>query len=208
MFESVASPEMLKLAKTLSSTEAFSGFYLAGGTALAFQLGHRKSIDLDFFSESDFDPESLVRHLPGPQCDTQLNRGTIHTVIDGIKVSYLFYPYPLLTATLSFNEIRLASIADIACMKIVAISQRGDKKDFFDLYEILKNISIEELKKSFLHKYMNVGYNCHHILKSLLYFDDADGQPEPISMNKTDWDTVKKFFLASRERLYEAYICS
>ena len=109
-------------------------FYLAGGTALALQLGHRKSIDLDFFSKNyPSKNEVLVREFEKYHPTISMeDEGTLSLFIDEVKVSFFKYKYKLLEKPAYYNGVKLASVLDIACMKLIAISQRGAKKDFVD----------------------------------------------------------------------------
>jgi len=189
-------------------TEVASQFYLAGGTGLALQLGHRGSIDIDLFSEKTFDTEryaTLIIGLNGRVIQSE--EGSVHGVAAGVKVSFLYYPYQLLNPFQNVNGIKVASVDDIAAMKVVAISQRGDKKDFFDLYEILKSITPHDLKNLFLKKFGASRINCYHILKSFFFFDDADQQPDPVSLNGTSWEMVKNYFLDQEKELMRDLIC-
>jgi len=182
-------------------------FYLAGGTALALQYGHRTSIDLDMFSQKPFDGGTIADTLVeiGGQIIME-ETGAVHAVVNGVKVSFLYYPYPLLKPLKEFHGIPMASTEDIAAMKAVAISQRGDKKDFFDMYEILKTITPADLKKLLLSKFSQARINCYHILKSFFYFDDADRQPDPLSLNGTTWEQVKNYFIEREEELMRGLV--
>jgi predicted nucleotidyltransferase component of viral defense system len=120
---------------------------MAGGTAAALQLGHRKSEDFDFFS-AELHPETLANSLSArAQFETSSSTaGSLHGFINNVKISFLLYPYPLLFPTQTFMSVPLADIKDIALMKVVAIANRGTNKDFVDLYFICKtSISLEEL---------------------------------------------------------------
>lgn len=209
MFLNAVDKQLLLLIDSLASHgEVAERFYLAGGTGLALQLGHRTSIDIDLFSQNTFDAEryaSLIIGLGGRVI--QAESGTIHAVLDGVKVSFLYYPYPLLRQLQIFHGIQVASIEDIAAMKAVAISQRGDKKDFFDMYEILKTMTPNYLKSLFLEKFGEARINCYHILKSFFYFDDADQQPDPISLNGTGWEQVKAYFVGHEKTLMRELVC-
>lgn len=182
-------------------------FYLAGGTALALQYGHRTSIDLDMFSQKPFDGGTIADTLVeiGGQIIME-ETGAVHAVVNGVKVSFLYYPYPLLKPLKEFHGIPMASTEDIAAMKAVAISQRGDKKDFFDMYEILKTITPADLKKLLLSKFSQARINCYHIIKSFFYFDDADRQPDPLSLNGTTWEQVKNYFIEREEELMRGLV--
>jgi hypothetical protein len=203
MFSDVTDPELLRLIRRLSGITAVSStFYLAGGTALAFHIGHRKSIDLDFFSPSRFSSAALsemVVSLGGRMLLEE--EGTLHSIIDDVKTSLLYYPYPVLYPFTKIAGVNIASVGDIACMKAVAISQRGEKKDFYDMVEVLKIYRPQELKAMILNKYGARRINCYHILRSLFYFEDAEDSPDPVSLNNTTWETVKAYLLAREEEL-------
>lgn len=209
MFEEAVGPRMLLLIKKMSEIQEIAdNFYLAGGTALSIQLGHRKSDDIDLFSQRHFSVEhysQLLLTLNGKILVEE--EGTIHAFIDNIKVSVLYYPYKLLLPFKTIEGLSMASIEDIACMKIVALSQCAVKKDFFDAYEILKIYQPAELKRMFLEKYGIEKINCYHILKSFFYFDDAENSPEPVSCNGTAWDEVKAFFRSNEKILTKDLLC-
>jgi len=168
-------------------------FYLSGGTALSLQLGHRESEDLDFFSQDIFNPQQLERELSrfGQLSQTELAPGTVNTFLQGVKLQFLEYPYPLLESTKAFNQIALSSVLDIACTKLQTIGMRGSKKDFIDLYFLLERYSLSELFSATEKKYSQVNYSQTHILKSLVYFGDAENQPMPRMHKKVDWEDIK-----------------
>lgn len=169
-------------------------FYLAGGTALAVHLGHRKSIDLDFFSQEDFSTPDLKRQLSQIGEIVLLGEadGTLHVTVDHVMVSFLHYGYGLLFPSVIFEGLAMADERDIAAMKLDAVSSRGSRKDFIDIYELLKKHTLAELIDFFEKKYTGIKYNMLHILKSLVYFDDADGEPPPMMLHDTNWDDVKQ----------------
>ena len=169
-------------------------FYLAGGTALAVHFGHRKSIDLDFFSPENFSKTELKRQLSqiGNIAVMGESEGTLHVTIDHVMVSFLRYGYNLLFPTLEFEGLPLADERDIAAMKLDAVSSRGSKKDFIDIHVLLKKYTLAELMDIFKKKYSNINYNLLHILKSLVYYDDADGEPSPVMLQDIRWDDVKE----------------
>jgi len=209
MFFNAVDKQLLLLIDQLAArVEVADRFYLAGGTGLALQLGHRTSIDIDLFSQQAFNTEryaSLLTELGGRVIQSE--EGSVHGVAAGVKVSFLHYPYPVLKPFQDVHRLRVASVDDIAAMKVVAISQRGDKKDFFDLYEILKTVSPRDLKVLFLKKFGASRINCYHILKSFLYFDDAEQQPAPLSLNGTTWEQVKGYFWEHERELMQELVC-
>ena len=171
-----------------------SEFYMVGGTALALAYGHRKSIDLDFFSKTDFALSSLKEKISMLGTYTLENEesGTLDGILDEVKVTFLRYSYPLLFPLGSFEGVSLADPRDIACMKIDAISSRGSKKDFIDLYVLLEHYSLPEILGFFEKKYASINYNKLHLLKSLSYFDDAEDEPSPVMLRDITWENVKK----------------
>ncbi len=175
--------------------DSVSGFCLAGGTALALELGHRISVDLDFFSVNNFSTQKIADKLKtiGHLEISSQDEDTLNGSLDGVKISFFYYPYPFLFPTKKYNDIALADERDIAGMKILAISDRGSKKDFIDLFVLLKIYSLEDVLKFFNEKYKDYNYNMLHILKSLIYFFDADLDPEPVYINPLNWIEVKKF---------------
>ncbi len=169
-------------------------FYLSGGTALALQLNHRESIDLDFFSPQDFDPIQIQSQLEvfGKLSSLEVSENTLNTFLKGAQLQFLGYPYPLLKPAIDWQGIKVSSIIDIACTKLQTISQRGSKKDFIDFYFLLQSHSLEELFKQMAKKYKGADYNEVHLLKSLSYFADADLQPMPKMRQKVSWEEIKK----------------
>ncbi len=170
-------------------------FYLSGGTALALQLNHRQSEDLDFFSQRDFKPERLLSQLRsfGQISQSEIAPNTLNLYLDGVKLQFLAYPYHLLEKLVSWQKLRLSSVLDIALTKLITISQRGSKKDFIDLYFILDRFDLGKLMVLLNQKYPQVNYNQIHILKSLTYFQIAENQPMPRLINKDlEWSELKQ----------------
>ncbi|PIU58428.1 MAG: hypothetical protein COS89_00440 [Deltaproteobacteria bacterium CG07_land_8_20_14_0_80_38_7] len=195
MFTSSLYPKTAQVLIKLSLESNLKGWYLAGGTALALQIGHRKSIDLDFFT-TNFPRHSLLLNNLAKHKPTVLqeDEGSLDTMIDTVKVSFLSYNYPTLEKGPKYDGVLLASIIDIACMKLSAISSRGAKKDFYDMYFILKHISLKELFVRFSAKFSSISYNDLHLHKSLVYFTDAETDPEPDLLENVSWEEVKKYF--------------
>ena len=191
--ESINKKAALVLGK-IEKSNIPADFYLAGGTALALQLGHRQSIDLDWFSRLEFSNQQLKERLSAIGGLTLVNEepGTLNGLLDDVRVSFLRYGYKQLFPLIPFGKINLADERDIAAMKISVASSRGGRKDFIDLFFLLKKYNFEELLIFFEQKYKNIEYNKLHILKSLTYFDDAETEPMPKMLIQTDWPTVKK----------------
>ena len=203
MHEETIAPETRRVLEKISGQDCINNFYLAGGTALALHLGHRESIDLDFFSSENFSLETLKKKISesGEYYLTNEEDGTLDGVLDGVKLTFLRYEYQLLFPLIDFNGIQLADERDIACMKIDAISSRGSKKDFIDIYFLLEKYSIEKLLDFFRKKYSHIEYNTLHILKSLSYFADAEDDPMPKMLKAIDWGMVKKKISGETKRL-------
>lgn len=182
----------------ISNQPFLNPFYLSGGTALALWLGHRESEDLDFFTETDFDPIKLqaelekITNLSG----LELDKGTLNCHAGDVQLQFLHYPYNLLQKPVPWQGIDLSSIEDIACTKLLTISSRGSKKDFIDLYFILKEYSLKNLFTLLKDKYPKTNYNQLHILKSLVYFTDAESQPMPRMHINVSWDQIKDFIIS------------
>lgn len=194
--EAVPEP-VLSLFPVLGPAVSSRGFYLAGGTAAALQLGHRQSVDLDFFSPRVLQPEELVSYLSGlgdlQVADT--GAGTLHVYLNGVRVSFFHYEYPLIDPVMSYRGVDLAGLRDIALMKIVAISNRGARKDFIDLYVICRRVwPLAEALRALPRKF-GTRYSVGHILRSLQYFEDAERDPVPRLLDSAvSWSDVKAFF--------------
>lgn len=209
MFEQVISSGGVLLMRQLSTfAEIRDRFYLVGGTALALQCGHRRSETLDLFTSQQFEVEELSQIILSLQ-GTIIGqaRHTLHAVVNQVKLSFLYYPYPLLKPCQLFANLSIACIEDVACMKVIAILQGGEKKDFYDMYEILKRMTPRQLKQLYLEKYTANKVNCYYLLKSFFYFEEAEKSPEPMSIDGTTWTTVKKFFLENEHILTEGLMC-
>lgn len=184
-----------KVLQKIGESGALVDFYMAGGTALALQFKHRQSIDLDWFSQKPFSSHKLIEFFSsiGELVVNFESEDTLHLVLDGVKISLFYYPYDLLRPLIQYaNGVFLASDIDIACMKLQAISSRGSKKDFIDLYFLLKKYSLGEMLDYFDKKYAKVKYNHLHLLKSLVFFDDAESEPMPIMLTAISWNEVKE----------------
>ena len=200
MFEEVLPKEAKRSLALLGESGILKDAYLAGGTALALQMGHRISVDFDFFTKKKFNSEMLVQKLAALPAKFQLERlewGTILGYVGRTRFSLFYYNYPLLDKPAFFSGIKLASIKDIASMKIAAISDRGAKRDFIDLYFILaveKAFSFKDVLNFYDKKFKVLRQNKMHILKSLIYFNDAEKVEMPKMLKDVNWKEVKKYF--------------
>ena len=189
--------------KDLERVSAIRNFYRADGTGLALHVGHRRSMDLDFFSREPFDPDAILGKVETVERLRVLVKDveTLHLTIGETKVSFLGYWYPLLFPCEALFEVKVADPRDIACMKISAIAGHGTKRDFIDLYAVSKHHGLEQLLAWFKAKYARANYSTVHILKSLTYFEEAEKDPVPDMLANLTWEMIKQFFTAEAPRL-------
>jgi len=198
MFLSVITNEIKRAIDLLSEFKFMQPFYLAGGTGCALHIGHRISEDLDFFSQTEFSQFRIQNTLKshGKFIVDYSDSRTITGRFEQTKISFFHYPYNLLEETSGFLNLRISSLKDIGCMKIDAISSRGSRRDFVDLYYILKSsgMGLKDFLVIFQKKYGRENINLVHITKSLVYFEDADEDPELKMLDRYSWQEVKVFF--------------
>lgn len=182
--------------------------YLAGGSALALQIGHRTSIDFDFFIKEEFELKDIITTLNkiGSYQGDQETPRTIVGKFNQVKFSLFHYPYELIDKTTNYLGVNLLSKEDIASMKLVAITDRGTKKDYIDLFCLADIFPIEKMFEYYDQKYHNFEINKITLLKALQYFEDADGSEMPQMIKKISWGEVKKFFKKEVVRLAKKYI--
>lgn len=167
-----------------------AGFALAGGTSLALRFGHRLSVDLDFFTTSSFDPTHLSQTL-GVGVESIIGQadGTLQLRIQEVKVEFLRHAYPPLAPRDVIEKIHLWSLPDVIAMKLNAISNRGSKKDFYDLAACLEHMTLPQMLDHYRAKYQPA--TLMMCIRSLAWFDDADAEPDPISLHEESWTTIK-----------------
>ncbi len=187
----------------LDRASVLASFYLAGGTGLALHLGHRRSIDLDFFTGEPFDPDTILNKVQRltPLLVIGKSVETLHVHIAGVKVSFLGSPYPLLFPGKLLGGVTVSDPRDIGCMKISAIAGRGTKRDFVDLYAVSQECGLHQLLEWSKQKFYPASYSVVHILKSLTYFEEAEQDPMPDMLIPLSWDDVKRFFMSEVPRL-------
>jgi len=171
--------------------------YLAGGTAAALQLGHRISVDFDFFTTKEFIPEEISAALSklGSFDEEQESKGTLLGKFEGVNFSFFIYKYPLIFPAQKYLSVSIADIRDIASMKIDAIASRGAKRDFIDLYFICKSgYQLTDILDFYDKKYGRLSSNRIHIQKSLVFFNDAEPDEMPRMLKDVKWGKVKEFF--------------
>lgn len=191
LFYQTIKPATLALLKSLQILPVLKETRLVGGTALAMQLGHRVSIDLDFFGKIPVPSEVLRDYLSDNHRVSIIKEGRNINIyeVDGIKVDFVNYRYDWIDSPVVEDGLTLASIKDIAAMKVNAIIGRGTKKDFVDLYFLLRHYSLAELLELYFQKYPDG--NSFIALKSISYFGDAESDPMPIMLEQEEWETMK-----------------
>jgi len=209
MFPEILSKKQLELLKEISKVKSINeSFYLAGGTALALQIGHRRSYDFDFFSYSKFDSlkfqSIILKDFSGKIFSK--SDDTINGMIGKIRISFFIYPYKLIRNSKQFSSIELASLEDLVCMKCSAISDRAEKRDYFDIYELFKIFQPMEVRNLLLEKYRVNGNNLYHLMKCLFNFDFVENTPEPESLNGTTWKIVKNYLIKNQQKILKAFI--
>lgn len=176
------------------------GFYLGGGTGIALHLGHRVSFDLDWFTAGELqDPMALAGAIRAAGVGFETARvapGTLDGQVGGVPVTLLEYRYPLLLPCADAPEAgcRIASLDDLACMKLAAVAQRGSRKDFVDVYALgLRHRPLREMIELYRRKYSTDDIG--HLLYALSYFDDAERDPMPRMRWPDPWDAIRKAIL-------------
>ena len=191
----------LDLLKKFQSESFFENCRLVGGTALALQYGHRKSVDLDFFGTFLSDAmliKALLQKI-GSYQTIQESKFIFQYIVDGVKVDFVNYPYPWILPKVEEDSLALASPKDIAAMKLSAITNRGTKKDFIDLYELLDHFTLEQMFGFYREKYTDA--IPFMTLKSLTWFEDAEDDPMPFMLKSYSWNDVKERIIAEVNRL-------
>ena len=192
----------LGILKNITAIPELSGFNLAGGTSLALQIGHRLSVDLDFFGDRPFETQEILDLLKpiGQVRMLSQSKNILILNVEGVKVDFVNYRYPLIKEIVQIEGLRLLDLPDIAAMKLAAIAGRVRKKDFIDIYFLLKKYSLAQF-----FEFYNAKYEDGSILmvsRSITYFDDADQDEDLMIFKKTSWQTVKETILKEVRKLY------
>ncbi len=180
--------------KSLSGKTYLSQYALVGGTALALYYGHRLSIDLVLFSPAAMDAEVMRGAILNDYENVrviQQSRNGLSLTIEDIKLDILQYSYPIIFPVVETDGIRLLDKRDIAAMKFDTASRRGSKKDFYDIFYLLKEFSMEELRAFYAAKFQDATF--FYVIRSLHYFENAesDTDPDPVSLENLSWEDVK-----------------
>ena len=209
MYWEVIDENRYNILKKVIEKISLENYYLAGGTALALQTGIRESFDFDFFVQIEFDENLLIQELEeiGKLEVTVCRKGTVHAILNGVQLTFLYFKNNLVADKIEVEDVKglyLASIKDIAIMKLIAISQRGTKKDFFDLYYICNNfnITITDILKMLKEKYDENKVNYAHIIQSLAYFEDAEDENLPKVFIDYNWEKIKEYYIKEQRKIY------
>jgi hypothetical protein len=205
LFFETITEDMRLVLSGFSQTEIGARFYLAGGTALSLHLGHRRSVDLDFFSPTEDIPtiravleESLAAFHP-TLADSAW--GNLVYLAKDVRVGFYGYGFPLVAPLIEIENLRLASVEDIALMKLDALLSRAARKDFYDLYFICQKISLRQLFDLAPQKYPNVRDFEVQTVKRLVYFENAEADVDPILLQPVSWQAVKEFFIQQAKQI-------
>jgi hypothetical protein len=204
-------PELHQILQFVGTCPFIERFYLAGGTALALRLGHRRSIDLDFFSNLDTvsraTRQEILRSLvPSGAQAIEDTEGNLLLDVHGIHVGFFSYSYPLLDPTEDVEGVAVAGIADIGLMKLDALISRGARKDFYDLYWIAQRIPLANLLEMGRKKYPYARDFEWLAVEGLVYFDNAERDVQPLLLEDVPWEEVKAFFRTEARRLGDVWL--
>ncbi|MFU8844816.1 MAG: nucleotidyl transferase AbiEii/AbiGii toxin family protein [Bacteroidales bacterium] len=202
LHKETVSNNTLELIQKLQSDVFFEKFTLVGETALALQIGHRISIDIDFFTREAFDQQEMLQHLEREYRfqEQYSHTNTLKGIINGVFVDLLRHDYKCIAEPMNIMGMRLASKQDIAAMKVNAITGNGTRvKDFIDIYFLLKEFSFSEIIGFYKKKYDS--RNDFHAVKSLTYFEDIDADvwPKMVLEKTLKLSEIKKVIIEQRD---------
>ncbi len=193
LFEETVDPKLAELTRQLCVYPPLSNFVLVGGTALSLQIGHRRSIDIDLFSNESFEAEKMAKTLINDYGLLVNNRftNTILGTINSIKIDILSHQYKWIRPWVEMKGIRMASCEDIAAMKLNAITDNGSRlKDFVDIAFLSSHFTLQQMLDFFEMKY--TGNSSIIALKSLCYFEDIDFDVDINYRNHAiSWKTIQ-----------------
>jgi predicted nucleotidyltransferase component of viral defense system len=189
-------PGTFSVLEKLMALPSLQDFCLVGGTALSLKYGHRISVDLDLFSNKEFNKEQILLELTqvfGKEFSYENSKApwAIFCYLQNIKVDIIHYKHPQIADTEILDNLRLYSSLDLFAMKINAILGRGKKKDFWDIAELLQHYTLAQCIEAHSKKYPSQQLLIS-IPGALTYFTDADESEEPISLKGQTWASVKK----------------
>lgn len=191
MLQLHAVPEpVAALLTRLTPNAALKRFALGGGTSLALRFGHRLSVDLDYFTRDEFESEMLAESLALDDATVlSVAKNSLSLVSGGVKIDLLRHAYAEVAPIDTIDDHRLISVPDLAAMKLNAIANRGSKKDFYDLSELLHHHKLDEMLRFFSAKYPAT--DPFAVIRSLAWFEDAEHEPDPIPLAGQTWENIK-----------------
>ena len=192
LYQNAVPPTTLELLKKISSIDQLNSFALGGGSNIALRLGHRISVDLDFFTNNEFDTVQLFHFITKQFSSAELlfeKNQTMLFSVDGIKVDFVLYPFPWLHSFDRIDGIKLISLPDIIPMKLQAVSTRNAKKDYWDIAALLRQFSLQEMLKIFKEKFPQI--DTGFIIHSLTDFEKADNELDPDTLTHITWQEIK-----------------
>ncbi|MCW5906780.1 MAG: nucleotidyl transferase AbiEii/AbiGii toxin family protein [Chitinophagales bacterium] len=192
------SPALRALVGKVAELDYFSPFRLCEGTALALQLGHRLSVDADFVSENEFDKETLaakVASLLPDVTDVYVGELGVFLKSAGIKVDFLSWNTPFIRSAVKEEKLQLVHVEEIAAMKLFAITQRGEKKDYYDIAVLLQHYSLEKLLGFYSERHPKNDVSV--VVRFLVSYSDIEAQPDPVTLVPLTWNNAKQLMKKS-----------
>ncbi|HND47663.1 MAG TPA: nucleotidyl transferase AbiEii/AbiGii toxin family protein [Anaerolineales bacterium] len=205
------SPQMRSILMEFAKNELSKEFYLAGGTALALQLGHRLSVDLDFFSATQADIPALMEPLRHTLQEfspilSDSSWGNLVFLANGVRVGFYGYGYEMVNPLLQAEGMALASVEDIALMKMDALLARASRKDFHDLYAICQRIDLRGLLELAPRKYPSVRDFEAQVARHMVAFERAEVESPLPLIEQVEWDTVKEWFRGQAKSIGKSWL--
>lgn len=210
LFWNTVTDDMRLVLAEFSQNAIAKSFYLAGGTALSLQIGHRRSVDLDFFSPNEDIPtirpvlENSLAKFAGLLADSSW--GNLVFLAKNVRVGFYGYGFPLVDSLVESEGIRLASIEDIALMKLDAMLSRAARKDFYDLYFICQGVPLKQIFGKADQKYPAVRDFEVQATKRLVFFENAENETDPSLFKSVQWQTVKEYFIKQAKEIEQSWL--
>ena len=210
LFWNTVTADMRRVLTGFSQSGIGARFYLAGGTALALQIGHRRSVDLDFFSPTEDIPtirpvlEKALAPFHATLADSAW--GNLVYLADDVRLGFYGYGHPLVAPLVEAEEIRLASVRDIALMKLDALLSRAARKDFYDLYFICQKVPLREVLDLAPQKYPSVRDFEAQVVKRLVFFENAEQDADPPLLARVTWQAVKEYFTGHARQIGKSWL--
>lgn len=211
VFWKTVTPQMRQIWDEFFQSEISRGFYLAGGTALALQLGHRYSVDLDFFSPTQADISAIAERLKRAFGKFQITQaqnpwGNLVLTVENVRVGFYAYGYKLVEPLIETGRLRMAGSLDIGLMKFDALLARASRKDFHDIYAICQRVPLKNLFNLAPQKYPDIRDFETQVTKRLVYFERADEESPLQLIEHVEWNTVKQWFQDQAKEIGQSWL--